>query len=176
MKLTVQIKVRTLRGKRPESRADILGDMESRQMTPSQTEETLDTLGNPWAGAMDTTVTSLSIGTPQKPDFAEVEPTVIEAGAEYGRAPSQSAEDSALEQQHLTKQLKTLAQEVKRIRSQAAKARALEHVSVEPSNWTARELRLVKGAVKQWRRLRGYVIAEQILCGAVSLREANVIS
>lgn len=170
------MKVRTQRGKRPESRHDMAADLESRFQTPSQTEETYDTLGIPWAGPMETTMTTNSLGTPQKPDEAEAEISMVESVEPNSPSWEQRAEDKALEQQHLTQQLRSLAQEVKRIRSQAAKARALEDGSVEPADWSARELRLVKWAVGKWKRLRGFSIAEQILSGAVSMREANVIA
>jgi kinesin family protein 1 len=81
-----------------------------------------------------------------------------------------------LEQEHLTRQLKSLALEVKRIRSQAAASRALDKEVVDTATWSARELKLVQGAVKKWRRLRAFKMAEQILMGAVDVKEANVIA
>ncbi|ORY20865.1 P-loop containing nucleoside triphosphate hydrolase protein [Naematelia encephala] len=171
------IKVRTQR-KRPESRPDLAAELESRFITTSQTEDSLDTYANPWAPAQGTTMTSISINTPVLLESDRLEPviaserTVPEPDLEVTYDPK--AEDAALEQQHMTKQLKTLAQEVKRMRSQAAAAKALEDVTFEPAAWTARELRLVRHAVDKWRNLRSYKIAEEILTLAVSVREANV--
>jgi kinesin family protein 1 len=47
---------------------------------------------------------------------------------------------------------------------------------VETIAWSAKELRLVQGVVKRWRAMRAFKMAEQILTGAVDLREANVIA
>ncbi|WWD07311.1 hypothetical protein V865_005409 [Kwoniella europaea PYCC6329] len=177
------VKVRTQR-KRPESRYDIFAELESRLMTASETQESLDPSSNPWAnGQMATTMTSSSVGTPvaQDNDKSNLEEG-SEAGTEHplpqiSQIPSvQKPSDSALHQEHLTRQLKTMAQEVKRIRSQAAAARALEQTSIEPANWTSRELRLVQDAVQRWKRLRLFAMAEEILMGAVNVREANVIA
>lgn len=158
--------------------------MESRFLTSSQNGETLEPSGNPWAGPLETTLTTESLQTPLALD--NIDPVDIEhrsvsevAGA-AGLAPAFQIElkqqDSALETQHLTRQLQTLALEVKRIRSQAAAARAFERDILDPASWTAGQLRLIQLAVSRWRRMRGFKMAEQILAGAVDLREANVIA
>ncbi|WVF68191.1 hypothetical protein IAT40_002956 [Kwoniella sp. CBS 6097] len=174
--------VRTQR-KRPESRFDMATELESRLMSASQTEESLDPNGNPWAGPHATTMTSNSVTTPM---VNEEEVMIAEDGSEAGTEQalpaiptiqdSKAASDVALHQEHLTRQLRTMAQEVKRIRSQAAAARATEQSSVEPADWTPRELRLVQGSIEKWKQLRYYVMAEQVLSGAVNIREANVIA
>jgi hypothetical protein len=69
-----------------------------------------------------------------------------------------------------------LAQELKRTKSEAAASRALGGVEFEPANWTARELRLAKDAVEQWKSIRTYRIAETILTMAVDVKEANVVA
>jgi kinesin family protein 1 len=176
---TYKVKVRTLR-KRPDSRYDIAAELESRLIATSQTDETLENGTNPWAAAHGTTLTTNSIGTPQAPELdaliaeerSESAPTEPALAYTYNA----KAEDAQLEQQHLTKQLQNLTQEVKRMRSQAAVARALQEVVFEPAHWSARELRLVQGAVERWKRLRNFTMAEEILSGAVLLREANVIA
>lgn len=158
--------------KRPDSRFDLAAELESR-LPSSQTEDSLDTLANPWTGAQ-ATLTTTSLGTP-----IELENTAIEERSESGTEPvayNAKAADAALEQQHLTKQLRNLAQEVKRIRSQAATARQIEEAGLEPIQWTARELRLVHWVVARWQRLRSYAMAEEILKMAVNVREANVIA
>nr|XP_019007917.1 kinesin [Kwoniella pini CBS 10737]OCF46698.1 kinesin [Kwoniella pini CBS 10737] len=177
------VKVRTQR-KRPESRYDISAELESRLMTASETQESLDPNRNPWAnGQIATTMTSDSIGTPvgQAPDKFAIEES-SEADTELPLLPAflqsspAKSSDAALHQEHLTRQLRTMAQEVKRIRSQAAAARAMEKVSLEPADWSSGELRLVQEAVKCWKCLRSYSMAEEILTSAASLREANVIA
>jgi kinesin family protein 1 len=69
-----------------------------------------------------------------------------------------------------------MALEVKRIRSQAAASRALERDVIEPASWSHRELKLVQDAVGRWKRLKMFKMAEQVLIGAVELREANIIA
>jgi kinesin family protein 1 len=127
-------------------------------LTPSQTEEMFDH-GNPWAG-LESTATTNSISTP----LPELELT-----------PAREL-DTAVEQRHLTNQLRSLAQEVKRVRAQAAKDRALSGQVLDPANWTAKEWRLVHRSVERWRRLREFKLAEQVLTGAVQMREANIIA
>ncbi|WVQ85942.1 hypothetical protein IAT38_008110 [Cryptococcus sp. DSM 104549] len=178
------LKVRTQR-KRPESRVDLATELESR-LQSSQTEESLDPNSNPWAGPGHTTMTSVSLGTPihdlernieERSETSTEHPSFLPSpspGSSRGYDPK--AADVALHQEHLQRQLKSMAQEVKRIRSQAAAARALENVEVEPASWSAEDLRRVKWAVGRWRRLRGYKMAEEVLMGAVEVREANVIA
>lgn len=84
-------------------------------------------------------------------------------------------EDADLEKQHLTRQLRNMAQEMKRVRAQAAKDRALERPIEEQADWSAKELKLVQWAVERWKRLRVFKVAERILTQAVLLREANVM-
>ncbi|WRT70718.1 uncharacterized protein IL334_007716 [Kwoniella shivajii] len=173
------VKVRTQR-KRPESRYDISAELESRFMTPSDTQESLDPNSNPWAGPHATSMTSNSVGTPVAQDLDK--PNMEENSEADTELPIPSvvydkrSSDSALHQEHLTRQLQTMTQEVKRIRSQAAAARALEPTTVEPANWTLKEIRLVQKVVEKWKQLRSYSVAEQILTGAADLKEANVIA
>lgn len=85
------------------------------------------------------------------------------------------SEDSILEQQFMTKQLRTLAQEVKRIRAQAVVNRARGVSAIEEA-WTPRELVLVRKAVEKWKDLRNFAMAEQLLHMAGDVREANIIA
>ena len=136
-----------------------------------------------------TSLNSTSHGTPQNEDKRARTPsdrsevdtissTTIARTLAFERARNGQVEDpdTALERQHLTKQLKTLAQELKRTRAQAATIKALGGVEVEPAEWSVRELKLVNRAVEKWKSLRTYKMAEEILSGAVGLREANVIA
>ncbi|KAL7422898.1 hypothetical protein Q5752_002195 [Cryptotrichosporon argae] len=152
------VKVRTQR-KRPDSRAEPMTDLESR----FHTEES-DPLANPWNGGANTSATSVS-GTPA---IAEVDESPRKA------VPASPAPDPAIDQ-HLTKQLRTLAQEMKRMRSQAAIAR-LGTGGLESADWTAEQMLLARKAVNKWHRLQNYAMAERILRGAVELREANTIA
>ena len=158
---------------------DIAAELESRLMSTTQTEESMD---NPWLGAQGTTMTSHSLDTPVMLESEKDPPITVEERSETDpelpllRRYDQRVEDAALEQRHLTKQLRTLAQELRRTRSQAAADRAMEQSTTEPANWTARELRLVQDAVDRWKRLKTYAMAEELLTGAVNVREANVIA
>lgn len=172
--------MRTLR-RRPDSRAD-LAEVESRFLASSQNGETHEPTGNPWAGPLETTLTTDSLQTPLALD--NIDPVDIEhrsvSEVAGGLAPAFQLQltkqaDPALETQHLTRQLHTLALEVKRIRSQAAASRAFDRDTLDPASWTSKDLRLVQAVITKWRRLRSFKMAEQILSGAVDLREANVI-
>ncbi|RXK41996.1 kinesin [Tremella mesenterica] len=174
------IKVRTQR-KRPESRADLATELESRLMVASNTEDSLVDGNNPWATMQGTTLTSNSIATPGGLDLdqaiiEEISETDTEHPFPIVSVDAQKVADAALEQEHLTRQLRDMAQQVRLVKSQAAVARALERTVVESANWSAKELRLVKWAVERWKRLRSYTMAEEILKGAVDVREANVIA
>lgn len=174
--------MRTLR-RRPDSRAD-LAEVESRFLASSQNGETPEPNGNPWAGPLETTLTTESLQTPLALD--NVDPidlehrSVSEVAGAAGLAPAfqlqLKQQDTTLETQHLTRQLQTLALEVKRIRSQAATARAFEKDILDPASWSSMELRLVQMVVSRWKELRSFKMAEQILAGAVDVREANVIA
>ena len=142
-------------------------------MTPSADG---DPNANPWADPNDPTVTGTSIVTPQHVDVDR------DAGiVNYGKTllpafGDQNNDDVALEKQHLTRQLRNMAQEMKRVRAQAAKDRALDRPVEEQADWSAKELRLVQWAVKRWQRLRVFKVAERLLTQAVLLREANVMA
>lgn len=92
------------------------------------------------------------------------------------RSSMRLSDESSLEQQALTKQLRTLAQEVKRIRSQAAVARARGLSIPEVAAWSPREMVLARKAADQWKGLRNFGMAEEILRHAADIREANVIA
>ncbi|KIR72736.1 kinesin [Cryptococcus deuterogattii CA1014] len=173
------LKVRTQR-RRPESRMDI-ADLES------HFERSTNPLSTPWAGrGQATTMTSNSLATPVGPDIDvnivdEQSETSAEQASYINSALStpsydQKAADATLHQEHLTKQLKMMAQEVKRIRSQAAWAKAMEPGEMEPANWNVEQVRKLRRVVEKWKRLRSYKIAEELLLGAVDIREANVIA
>lgn len=84
--------------------------------------------------------------------------------------------DESLEQQFMTKQLRTLALEVKRIRAQAAVHRARGEAMSEEEEWTIPQTVLVRTAVEKWKQLRNFVMAEQLLYLAADVREANIIA
>ncbi|AAW41182.2 kinesin, putative [Cryptococcus deneoformans JEC21] len=173
------LKLRTQR-RRPESRMDI-ADFDS------HFERSANPLSNPWAGPGQTaTMTSNSLATPVGPDVdvnivdeqseTSAEQALHTSSALQTPAYDQKAADAKLHQEHLTKQLRMMAQEVKRIRSQAARAKAMEPGEMEPADWNAEEVRKLRRVVEKWKRLRGYKMAEEILLGAVDIREANIIA
>lgn len=163
--------------RKTDSRMDLAAEFESR-LTGSQTDEPPEPVGNPWAGPMETTTTEReSLHTPNGDDQEmRFDHQYITSNLGPAIKLKLSSEESTLEQEHLTRQLKSLAQEVKRIRSQAAASRALGKEVVDTVTWSSRELKLVQGAVKKWRGLRAFKMAEQILLGAVDVKEANVIA
>ena len=166
------MQVRSQRNK-PESRIDISADVESRFMTPSADG---DPNANPWANPNDPTLTGTSIITPQHFDV-DRDAEIVNYGKTLLPAFNDSISDeAALEKQHLTRQLRNMAQEMKRVRAQAARDRALDRPIEEQANWSAKELKLVQWAVERWKRLRVFRVAEKVLTQAVLLREANVMA
>lgn len=149
-------------------------------MASSQNGETIESNANPWAGPLETTLTTESPQTPLALD--NIEPVEIEhrSVSEVSNALASAIQlkqhDTSLENQLLTRQLQTLALEVKRIRAQAAASRALDRDIIDLATWSVIDLRLVQGAATKWKRMRSFKMAEQILTGAVDLREANVIA
>ena len=162
--------------RKTDSRMDLAAEFESR-LTGPQTDEPPEPIGNPWAGPMETTTTEReSLHTPNGDDDTHYQDHRSDTSLLGPAIKLISSEDSTLEQEHLTRQLKSLALEVKRIRSQAAASRALDKEVVDTATWSARELKLIQGAIKKWRGLRAFKMAEQILMGAVDVKEANVIA
>jgi kinesin family protein 1 len=176
------VKVRTMRG-RPESRLDMAGDDSFRFPSASLADESIaeetDPTSNPWGDGMVLTGMGGS-GTPalvHDTDTSDTRTEVPELDGSPRLLPTgrfeRFGDDVALEQQVLTKQLKSLALEVKRMRSQAASGSAGELPDVE---WTPHELMLVRKAVDKWKRLRNFAMAEQMLMVAGDVREANIIA
>lgn len=172
---------------RPESRLDLAAELESRLISASQTEDNLDTLLNPWAGPGETTMTTTSLGTPMIPQ--ESDRAIIDVPSEPDGDPNASADhvdlpvvarkiddDAALEQQHMARQLRHLAQELTRAKSEAAIARILDRSVDEAATWSARELRLAQMAVSRWRGLRWHRMAGELLSYSVDIKEANIIA
>ena len=141
---------------------------------------------NPWALQPSNTLTTNSLGTPILIDGDRFEPRIVDGDEETVNDRSEPPQavvtsssktaDAQIERDHLTRQLRDLASELRRTRAQATAARAMERNIIDPANWSARELKLVDWAVKQWKKTRNFVLAEQILSKAVDLKEANVIA
>jgi kinesin family protein 1 len=173
---------------RPESRLDLAGELESRFLSTSQTEENPETMTNPWAGPGGTTLTTMSLGTPmvvQLSDDAIIDEVTSERDLEASSAvitPSSTASkqkplaEVSLEHEHMARQLRQLAQELKRSKSEAAVNRALNGSPTEAATWSSEELRLVSLAISRWKRLRWHSMARQIMNLAGELKEANIVA
>ncbi|GMK54644.1 hypothetical protein CspeluHIS016_0112300 [Cutaneotrichosporon spelunceum] len=170
------VKVRTLRG-RPDSRLDLTVDIESRLLANSIADESVD--NNPWEG-------QLGNGSPLPQENGSVSRDHVTDGSESTTRSETSPaarfsvmsglSDESLEQLFMTKQLQTLALEVKRIRAQAAVSRARGEALPEAEEWTMPQTVLVRKAVEKWKQLRNFVMAEQLLHLAADVREANIIA
>lgn len=168
------VKVRTLRG-RPESRLDMNSEIDSKILN-SLADESTD--NNPW----DLTYTN---GNGNASPHGVYDPSHSHSDSKTepespsrpsSRPDSSSSADPTLEQQALTKQLRTLAQEVKRMRTQAAVARARGMSIPDVADWTPHEMVLARKAIECWKRLRNFHMAEQMLLAAADVREANIIA
>lgn len=179
--ITIQVKVRSQR-QRPESRGDLATELGSRFLTASNTEEHLDSLPDPWGGPLGTTLTTDSLGTPMAREVSDdavvnVEPEAdVENLAAASSSNVRNKEETSLEQDLMFRQLQSLAQELRRTRNEAAAARVLERDVPEVASWTIKELKLVREAIKRWKRLRWFALAEELLKGCRDLKEANIIA
>lgn len=164
------VKVRTLRG-RPESRLDMNSEIDTRFLA-SLADESTD--NNPWDLTYTNGTGSASPRAPGGTSDGRTEPD--SPSRHSSRADNSFSADTTLEQQALTKQLRTLAQEVKRMRTQAAVARATGVSMPDVADWTPRELVLARKAVERWKHLRNFAMAEQMLSTAADVREANIMA
>ncbi|KAL1410022.1 hypothetical protein Q8F55_004024 [Vanrija albida] len=165
------VKVRTLRG-RPDSRLD-LTEIESRFMG-SVAGDSVDVFANlrDWDHNGTASIAGHDLDNADKITLVDGETN----SRSDARSSMRLSDESSLEQQALTKQLRTLAQEVKRIRSQAAVARARGLSIPEVAAWSPREMVLARKAADQWKKLHNFGMAEEILRYAADIREANVIA
>ncbi|WOO79310.1 Kinesin-like protein [Vanrija pseudolonga] len=165
------VKVRTLRG-RPDSRLD-LTEIESRFMG-SVAGDSVDVFANlrDWDHNGTASIAGHDLDNADKVTLVDGET----GSRSDARSSMRLSDESSLEQQALTKQLRTLAQEVKRIRSQAAVARARGLSIPEVAAWSPREMVLARKAADQWKKLHNFGMAEEILRYAADIREANVIA
>ncbi|WVR08516.1 hypothetical protein IAU60_005571 [Kwoniella sp. DSM 27419] len=76
----------------------------------------------------------------------------------------------------MVRQLRAMANEVRRMKAQAVAARVRGEPTGEPVNWSPREFKLAQHTIDCWKRLRWYTLAEEVLTGAVDVREANAIA
>ncbi|BEI81426.1 hypothetical protein CcaverHIS002_0205860 [Cutaneotrichosporon cavernicola] len=170
------VKVRTLRG-RPDSRLDLTAEIESRLLANSIADESVD--NNPWEGQIGNGSPLPQENGSESRDHATdgSESTTRSETSPAARFSVMSGlSDESLEQLFMTKQLRTLALEVKRIRAQAAVSRARGEALPEAEEWTMQQTVLVRKAVEKWKQLRNFVMAEQLLHLAADVREANIIA
>ncbi|TXT11932.1 uncharacterized protein COLE_02342 [Cutaneotrichosporon oleaginosum] len=170
------VKVRTLRG-RPDSRLDLTAEIESRLLANSIADDSVD--NNPWEGQLGNgSPLAMENGSESRDQVTEgTESTSRSEASPAARFSAMSGlSDESLEQQFMTKQLRTLALEVKRIRAQAAVSRARGEAMSEEEEWSMPQTVLVRKAVEKWKQLRNFVMAEQLLHLAADVREANIIA
>lgn len=89
---------------------------------------------------------------------------------------SEQAEDLKVEKDYMEQQLKMVQTQMKRLLDLRAKGVTDEQFEVvEPTIYTAKELRLIRKVLDKWRAHRAFSMAETVLSGAVVVKEANVI-
>lgn len=89
---------------------------------------------------------------------------------------SDQAEDLKIEKDHMEQQLKMVQNQMKRLMELRAKGATEEAFEmVEPTIYTARQLRLIRKVLDKWRAHRAFSMAEAVLSGAVLVKEANVL-
>lgn len=87
---------------------------------------------------------------------------------------SSEAEDLRVEKTHMEHQLKLLQTRMKKVMGLHTRNDA-ELEDVEPTVYTAKQLRLIRKVLDKWRAHRAFSMAELTLSSAVLLKEANII-
>ncbi|KAF8304782.1 kinesin-like protein [Clavulina sp. PMI_390] len=89
---------------------------------------------------------------------------------------SAEAEDLKVEKEYMETQLKLVQNQMKRLLDVRARGETPDLTPFEPTIYTARQLRLIRKVLEQWRAHRSFSMSESVLSNAVFIKEANVIS
>ncbi|KAG5732272.1 Kinesin-like protein [Termitomyces sp. T112] len=93
---------------------------------------------------------------------------IIESSAE--------AEDLKVEKEHMEHQLRLVHNQVRRLIDARARGEELKGEEFEPVIYSAKQIRLIRKVLDQWRAHRSFSMAELALSSAVMIKEANIIS
>ncbi|KAL7409264.1 kinesin-like protein [Mrakia frigida] len=190
-------KVRTLRKDRtrPESRLSIADDFwerdsNGRHLSSTFTDDTsVDPNGsNPWGGFPSNGNGNGPVGggTPSSENVREAQDLLVSQKEAYEAKLSSLAstsstsadrEDFEIEKNQMQRSIELISQEMKRLRHLRSSGTVKESLQgFEPTVYSAKEIRLAKGALRKWKGLRTLGMAETVLTHAVKVKEANVIS
>lgn len=88
---------------------------------------------------------------------------------------SQEADDLKVEKDYMETQLKLVQNQMKRLMDIRARGETPDLTPFEPTIYSARQLRLIRKVLEQWRAHRSFSMSESVLANAVFIKEANVI-
>lgn len=88
---------------------------------------------------------------------------------------STEADDLKVEKEYMETQLKMVQNQMKRLLDIRARGETADLEPFEATIYTARQLRLIRTVLEQWRAHRSFSMSESVLANAVFVKEANVI-
>lgn len=172
-------KVKTLRGRRFESRPDS-------SMSISHMDDVWSEMGRPLhSSEIMTDDTSVENGGPVE-ESASAQIKEMQGQLEAQRVEfetrlqaigeSTEAEDLKVEKEHMEKQLSIVQSQMKRLLEMRGRGKIDDDfVPYEPTIYTAKQLRLIRKVLDRWRAHRAFSMAETVLSNAVTIKEANII-
>ncbi len=94
---------------------------------------------------------------------------------EFGE-PSAQVEDLKAEKEHIERQLRLAHIQLKRAKQNMSRGeKDSEGLDFEPVMYSAKQLRLIRKTLDNWRAHRAFSMAEVVLSSAVLVKEANII-
>lgn len=88
---------------------------------------------------------------------------------------STEADDLKVEKDYMETQLKLVQNQMKRLLDIRARGETPDLAPFEATIYSARQLRLIRKVLEQWRAHRSFSMSESVLANAVYIKEANVI-
>lgn len=166
LKESREVRDQSVRLGRPESSMSGVEDMWSEYGRPVSNDTLTD----------DTSVHGVNEGDAAADLQAHLDTQKLEFEARL-RAIHESSEsdDLKLEKDYMEAQLKLVQSQMKRLLGIRARGDVPDMTPFEPSIYTARQLRLIRMVLEQWRAHRSFSMSECVLSNAVLVKEANVI-
>lgn len=166
LKESREVRDQSVRFGRPESSMSGVEDMWSEYGRPVSNDALTD----------DTSVHGPNDGDAVSDLQAQLDSQKLEFEARLGAIhESSESDDLKLEKDYMEAQLKLVQIQLKRLLDIRARGDVPDLAPFEPSIYTARQLRLIRRVLEQWRAHRSFSMSECVLSNAVLVKEANVI-
>jgi kinesin family protein 1 len=166
LKESREVRDQSVRLGRPESSMSGVEDMWSEYGRPVSNDALTD----------DTSVHGANDGDAVSDLQAQLDSQKLEFEARLGAIhESSESDDLKLEKDYMEAQLKLVQIQLKRLLDTRACGDVPDLAPFEPSMYNARQLRLIRKVLEQWRAHRSFSMSECVLSNAVLVKEANVI-